>query len=139
MKIVLNCCHGGFGLSDEAFELLIEEKEWPVFIYDYNEKEKSGELLKELMDEERLIIKWINGRRSSMLSKYSFNDRNQENLRKDKDLIEIVERLKEKANGQYAKLGIAIIPDNIDWYIDEHSGSEWIAENHRTWYADICE
>jgi len=48
-------------------------------------------------------------------------------------LVAIVEALKERADGKYAKLKIVEIPDDVNWYIEEYDGNEWVAERHRTW------
>jgi hypothetical protein len=48
-------------------------------------------------------------------------------------LIQVVEELGEKANGQFAKLRIIEIPDGVDWEIDEYDGSEKVEEKHRSW------
>jgi hypothetical protein len=48
-------------------------------------------------------------------------------------LVQVVEELGKEANGNYAKLEIIEIPDDVDWEIDEYDGMEHIAEKHRTW------
>ena len=48
-------------------------------------------------------------------------------------LIRIVEEWGDRANGPYSKLKIVEIPDEVNWVISEHDGSEWVAERHRTW------
>lgn len=53
--------------------------------------------------------------------------------RTDKRLVEAVEKIGKKSNGDVAKLKIVEIPDNIEWEIEEYDGLEWIAEKHRTW------
>ena len=53
--------------------------------------------------------------------------------RDDPDLIEIVEHLGQKSNDSYAELKIVEIPDDVKWMICEYDGSEWVAEEHRTW------
>ena len=53
--------------------------------------------------------------------------------RNDLILIQIVEELKEKANGNYASLKIVEIPDDVEWIIQEYDGQEVVAEKHRTW------
>jgi hypothetical protein len=54
-------------------------------------------------------------------------------LRDDPVLVQIVEEMGSNANGDYAELKVVEIPDDVDWYIEEYDGSEWVAERHRTW------
>ena len=53
--------------------------------------------------------------------------------RTNKRLIEVIETLGEKANGDNAELKVIEIPDDVNWTIDEYDGIEHIAEVHRTW------
>lgn len=53
--------------------------------------------------------------------------------RDDPVLVELVEKLGDKAGHQYANLKVVDIPDDVDWYIEEYDGLEWVAEKHRTW------
>jgi hypothetical protein len=53
--------------------------------------------------------------------------------RDDAVLIQVVEELGDAANGFAADLKIVDIPDDVDWYIEEYDGNEWVAERHRTW------
>lgn len=55
--------------------------------------------------------------------------------RTDPYLVEVVEELKEKANGYYAELKIVEIPDqpNLKWNILDFDGVEAIHEDHRIW------
>ena len=53
--------------------------------------------------------------------------------RTDSLLVEVVEELGERASGEYAKLKVVELPEDVQWSIREHDGNEWIAENHRTW------
>lgn len=59
---------------------------------------------------------------------YKYNDN-----RTDLKLVECVETLGDIASGSLAELKVVEIPDDVDWYIDEYDGIEWIAETHRTW------
>jgi hypothetical protein len=54
--------------------------------------------------------------------------------RDDSELVAVVEKLGEEANGWAADLKIVEIPDDVKWYIDEYDGLEWIAEEHRKWH-----
>lgn len=92
MKIVVNRCWGGFGLSQEAYEAL--GAEWDGYGYSH---------------------------------RYSDNDR------ADPKLVEVVERLGDRANGSCAELRVIEIPDGIDWYIDDYDGMETVREKHRSW------
>ena len=53
--------------------------------------------------------------------------------RNDTDLVEVVESLKDKANGSCAILSIVKIPDGIEWEISEYDGLETVEEKHRSW------
>ena len=92
MKIVINTCYGGFGLSELAQE----------------------EYLKKRPD-----------------TKDTFYDKDV--ARTDPDLVDIVEKLGDKANGWAANLKVVEIPDGTQYVIDEYDGIESIHENHRSW------
>lgn len=49
------------------------------------------------------------------------------------ELVAVVEKLGEEANGECARLGVIEIPDGIDWEIEEYDGKELVAEKHRRW------
>lgn len=119
MKVVINRCFGGFGLSESAFEMLLDLKgiEWEKvtpkdrFSYgaDYFKKGHAGN------DDHYLWCRDLTEDRS------------------DEHLVQVVEELGEKASGQFAELKIVKIPDDIEWYVEEYDGMEHVAEKHRTW------
>jgi len=93
-KVVINACHGGFGLSQEGTE-------------EY--KKRAG-----ITDPEF----WH----------YDIA----------RDCPHLVAMVKEDEvlqvyTGWAAELKIVEVPDDVDWYIDEYDGKEWVAERHRTW------
>jgi hypothetical protein len=90
-QIVINTCHGGFGLSEAA------------------------------------------GLRYRELAGVPLSDYRWDLQRDDPALVQTVQELGEAANGQYAKLKVVTIPDDVEWTIEEYDGMEWIAEAHRTW------
>ena len=49
------------------------------------------------------------------------------------ELIACIKKLGASASGAGADLQIVGIPDDIEWTIEEHAGSEWICEKHHTW------
>lgn len=116
MKVVVNRCWGGFGLSDEAAELCIERgmtvsSNWQDkadFIY--NRSEKYG-------------------------YKYYASQGDTLEFRTNPIVTNVVEELGEKSWGPHAKLEIVDIPyDRLDgWYIDEYDGKERINQEHMSW------
>ncbi len=54
--------------------------------------------------------------------------------RTDPVLIAVVEEMGMLANGVYAQLVVADIPDNVEWEIQAYDGSETIVEKHRIFY-----
>lgn len=118
MKVVINKCFGGFGISQEAYERLME---LGVPCRDY--------LHPKPLNEGNVIF--INKNHDSILGKY-WDDF----LGSDRShplLIQVVEELGDRANGACAKLRIVEIPDGTDYEISEYDGMEHIAEKHRTW------
>jgi hypothetical protein len=113
MKIVINKCHGGYGLSHQAMMRYAELK--GIKLYEsptnygytnyYTSEDESND---------------------TFFSDYNIN-------RDDPLLVQVVEELGELANGDHAELKIVEIPYGIKWEITEYDGIEHIAEVHRTW------
>lgn len=136
-KVVINRCFGGFGLSDKAYEKLIEwgvpvrayveEKRNPkTGLYDIKVPSNEGEVIFDRKAEgstekfpsitgNRYWETWLSSKREHPL------------------LIRAVEELGEKANGWAAELEIVEIPADVSYEIDEYDGSESIHEEHRSW------
>jgi hypothetical protein len=91
MKVVVNRCYGGFGLSEAAYKEI--GLEWDGYGYDYSEHEK----------------------------------------RTAPELVAVVEKLGEEANGSLAYLEIVDIPDDISWEIHNYDGKETVRECHSSW------
>ncbi len=53
--------------------------------------------------------------------------------RDNPDLVEVVEELGQQSWGMCAELQVVEIPDDVKWHIHEYDGSEYVAEDHRTW------
>lgn len=109
MKIVINACYGGFGLSLAAVQRYAELKGATL---SFKESKLPGFYHYRLND------------------KYFDDD---EMSRDDPDLVRVVEELGAAANGSCADLKIVIVPDGIDWQIEEYDGTEWVSEKHRAW------
>ncbi len=54
--------------------------------------------------------------------------------RDDPHLVQVIEEMGARANGEFSSLVIVEIPADVDWEIDEYDGLEWVAEAHRRWY-----
>lgn len=144
-KVVINKQFGGFGLSDEAYEKLIE---WGVPVKKYTEQERDPNTklyLPQLANEGEVIF----DRELTPLGENDFNDlywQHKPNSimgrywetwisenREHHLLVRVVEELGEKANGICATLKVIEIPDDVEYTIEEYDGNEHVAEVHRTW------
>jgi len=124
MKVVVNKCFGGFGLSDKAYERLIELG-IPCFTYKELENAKP--------EPEFYIIYEKRSRLSSSLNEYYSEQLHEDKSRTHPLLIQVVEELGQEANGDYAELEIIEIPDDVQFEIDYYDGIESIHEIHRSW------
>jgi hypothetical protein len=120
MKVAINRCFGGFGISNIAFEKLLERKgiafnkvpaKYPIRGNDSDyyrvDADPDGE---------------------DYISEYDIFDN-----RADPDLIAVIEELGKDSWGWASELAIVEIPDDVKWHIHEYDGLEHVAEDHRTW------
>lgn len=126
MKIVINTCYGGFGLSEKAilrlYELGMIEIATPIETYfpDKKEREKS---LKRWGDGER---NFMCGAVISVDEKFVLYSGQLLDFRDDPRLIQVIEELGEEANGQNASL--QIVEHKIQYEIEDRDGKE------RVWF-----
>lgn len=113
MKIVINDCFGGFGLSHKAFLWLRELG------------------CKEALAEPDYDEKWCDG--SGPRKNYGSDAFGDSISRNDPLLVRVVKELKKEANGFCANLKIVTVPDGVDWEINEYDGLEKVDEKHRSW------
>lgn len=117
MKVAVNSCYGGFSISEEAGKLL---KEKGVKILFKGDKYEGGE-----------IVDKFYGYPSN--EDFGIEDENYRKWRADPRLIEVIEKLGDKANGVHAEIRIAEVPDDIEWEFDEYDGIETVREKGRSW------
>ena len=121
IKVAINRCYGGFGLSPLAMQKLLDRK--------------GIEYWTETEDSSWLGVSYY---RKGMTKEDDHGYISEYELcedRSDPDLIAVIEELGEEANGWAAELAIVEIPDDVNgnWYIHDYDGMEWVAERHRTW------
>lgn len=107
-KIVYNACFGGFSLSDEAMKrygelkgmnlVWVPNERWPTSGLWYRDGIKNDD---------------------NYVSVYDFD-------RDDPVLVQVVEELGDRANGEHAKLRIANISKGTKYRIDEYDGNETV-------------
>lgn len=153
MKIVINRCYGGFGLSPLAVKRLAELKGKECYFF---------KVSLDRICESRYTPISLDAA-SSQMTWFAFSVKNpaeflpEEKRGKDgtyKDfnaeydkikldcrpddradplLVQVVEELGAAANGSCASLKVVEIPDGTDWEIDEYDGMESVHEKHRSW------
>lgn len=116
MKVVINRCFGGFGLSHEAIMKYSAVSGIPIIAVEREPKSSwcpytyyTGSVADE-----------------NYWSEYQID-------RTDPSLVKVVEQMGEASWGDCAELSVVEIPDGVSWHIDEYDGIEHIAEDHRTW------
>jgi len=136
MKIVINRCYGGFGLSPKGEVELMKRKGKEIFFY---ENDYSGGDWRRVDPEPCgpgvSMTTLLKDYGATFDGKYDSGDYVyvSEVERNDPDLVAVVEQLGEDADGAHAELAVVDIPDDVNWVIDEYDGVEWVAEEHRTW------
>lgn len=150
MKIVINKCYGGFGISVAALKELVKlnsdaiESFTPKNYYggeseNYKNSDKWEESWKDDFKDYKHIGdgfmadgQGYNIYKDGLL--YSLKDRCEYEMRANKDLVSVVEKMgTEIASASLAKLAVVEIPDDVEWEISDYDGIETIREKHRTW------
>jgi len=142
-KVVINTQFGGFGLSEAAYEKLIE---WGVPVRGYvsqkyntttglyeKEPRNDGEVVLDddltERDEETATLRKA---MRTLRGRYWDSGWTEEN-REHPLIVRVVGELGDAANGPHASLKIVEVPASIEYEIDEYDGNEHVAEKHRTW------
>jgi len=135
MKVAYNACFGGFGLSYAAIMRYAELK--GIKLYAFTDKRRPDGGLVPLKEKNRMrpitadeapttfMIHYCTTPEYSDESYWSGYD--MRNNRSDPALIQVIEELGDKANGECAKLRIEDVPKGTLWRIDEYDGNETVA------------
>ena len=133
MKVVINRCFGGFGLSPLAVKEYLKRKGKECFCYDNSFSEK---MKKVDIENANLFVIYSTKDLGKETTWEDLGDnyfRERDIPRNDADLVAVVEFLEDKADGSCASLSIVKIPDGIEWEISEYDGLETVEEKHRSW------
>lgn len=149
MKIVINKCFGGFGLSDAAEDALIGKCEHTTLVepteyyggpgsayYEANKDRKGPNEWRESYERDLERSKTGGGLCITRFhdGKVICDDHRSHENRTCPELIKVIEAMGEKeASGQLGELRIVEIPDGVEWEIDEYDGVESIHEKHEVW------
>jgi len=105
-KVVINTCHGGFGLSDAAKELYLQKK---GIEFERGKVKFGQQSFNKVGDED-----------------WSFYDEVDNIDRHDPVLVQVVEELGDKASGMCAQLCVVEVTGR--YYIEEYDGMESVEE-----------
>lgn len=137
-KIAINNCFGGFGLSRTGLRHLAKMKGIDA-LYFYKDDYRTGKYHKVYDQDDAFWSIPLTVDLGEELTQEEFYHALEEYKfsvdfgRDDEDLIETIETLGKDANGRFSDLKIVEIPDDIEFYIEEYDGNEWVAEKHKTW------
>jgi hypothetical protein len=138
MKVVINNCFGGFSLSEVAVMRLVDEQ-FPLESWPWDPNEKFNVSIGRATQAHDLGNGWVRYGDSSMFSSLVKNGMvysshlSDDKLRADPRLVRLVEEMGDDACGPCADLKVVVIPEGVDYVIEEYNGSETVAEKHRTW------
>lgn len=137
MKVVINKCYGGFGLSNKAMFCYAKHKGIKLHAYkmeDRNVKDCNLIEVDENYNEKSIYgltyTTDVASKLSEIKSRFTYH---RDIERNDPDLIATVEELGEDANGECAELKIVEIPDGTNYVIDNYDGMERVEEAHESW------
>ena len=140
-KVVINKCHGGFGLSHEGIMAYLDKCGVPFWT---EANERFGGLIPFnyylVPPDERIPGDPPNWHSMTLAERQAHNAAYSKTVFTERDLarddpylVAVVEELGERANGRHSMLKVVEIPADVQWEIDEYDGLEWVAEKHRTW------
>lgn len=129
MKVVINKCYGGFGLSDAA-QLEIHKRGCdhskllaPSAYFGANHELEMARIAAG----HRLF-------ETPVVDGKILDDCHRDNdARKCPVLAAVVSEMGEKANGNYSDLKVVEIPDGVEFVVSDYDGHEAIHQKHEVW------
>ena len=126
MKVIINKCHGGYGLSEAACDRYHELAGLKLYKTPSKWGGRAMPHYTTVPWDEYELVKGFDEKNNLYWSYYDVE-------RNDPLLIQVVEELGKDADGNLAELKVVDIPDGVEYTIEEYDGIEHIAEKHRTW------
>jgi len=128
MKVVINKCYGGFGLSYAALVMLIEMGSKHIKLMSPSDYFGEFNIPKDIPENGEFNMCYKAYKNKIICDNYYEDSR-----RGCPMLVKVVEELGTRANGNHSDLAIVEIPDDVSFEIDEYDGMESIHEIHRSW------
>ena len=127
IKIAINTCFGGFGLSNKGKAALAARKGITLTFWK-SDYERSKRKYTKVESDGMFMTATIDGKEPGDDNCFTIYDIE----RDDPDLIHVIENV-EGAGSGFSDLKVVEIPADVQWEIAEYDGMEHIAEKHRTW------
>jgi len=143
MKVVINNCYGGFGISEAGMQRYAQIK--GITLYPEKDTKFAGlgivtywtcppDQRPKVLEGSDFYAASLEERKASNEAYSKANLCPRDIARDDPALVQMVEEMGKDANGRHAHLKVVEIPDDVKWEIEQYDGDEHIAEVHRTWY-----
>jgi len=133
VKVVINKCFGGFGLSKAAQRAIFArgcDHHSKCTPEEYFGAAKNpgwrSDFERQLADESSYGLVVVD---ELIISDEHRNDTS----RACPVLVAVVEEMGDAAFGQYSKLRVVEVPDGVEFDVDDYDGQESIHERHRSW------
>lgn len=137
MKVILNKCYGGFGVSDKGYKLYAQKKNIPLYLYKGNYStgyyKKEAGAINDRWFGFTYFTKDFGDCFKPTGEDFKYKLYLSDKYREDSTLIEVVEELGEEANGRFGDLVVVDIPDGMKYVIDNYDGIETLHEDVPVW------
>lgn len=131
MKIVINDCFGGFGLSNKGHFCFAKYKGIPLFGWESRNLRFDMKTARRIDENEKDNNIFGYYYSTNETGKPMFYDRDID--REDPALVKTVEKLGDDASNSLGHLRVIEIPDGTEYEIEEYDGLETVHEKHKSW------